>query len=47
MAWNDEHPNGSTTSSKAHSKGVIAYNASINQGFYFVHSLPKYPAFSD
>lgn len=25
-AWNDEMPNGTTSSTKAHSKGVLAYN---------------------
>lgn len=45
VAWNDEKPNNQTSSSKAHSKGLIAYSASTGRGFYLVHSIPKYPAF--
>lgn len=45
IAWNDEKPNNQTSSSKAHSKGIIAYSRLSNRGFYIVHSIPKYPAF--
>lgn len=43
LAWNDEHPNGKSSSYKAHSKGVLAFNSDSQQGFFFDHSIPKYP----
>lgn len=46
LGWNDEMPNGSTSSSKAHSKGVLAYNSAAMNGFFLCHSIPKYPAFN-
>lgn len=46
IAWNDEKPNGSTSSSSAHSKTVIAQNPSSNLGFIIDHSLPSYPSFT-
>lgn len=46
VAWNDEQPNGNTSSSKAHSKGVIAYYQKTSKGFFIVHSIPKFPAFT-
>lgn len=45
-AWNDENPNGTTSSSKAHSKGVLAYNDVSYVGFFVDHSMPKFPAFN-
>ncbi len=45
VAWNDEKPNNQTSSTKAHSKGLIAYGRATGRGFYIVHSIPKYPAF--
>lgn len=47
VAWNDEKPNNQTSSSKAHSKGIIAYGKASGKGFFIVHSIPKYPAFLD
>ena len=47
VAWNDEKPDGNTSSSSAHSKGIIAYNYTANKGFLIVHSIPKYPAFDN
>lgn len=45
-AWNDEWPDGKHTSAtKAHSKGVFAYDTSTKLGFYLVHSVPKFPDF--
>lgn len=46
VAWNDENPNGTTSSSLAHSKTVIAVSQTEKMGFIMVHSIPKYPAFS-
>ena len=46
IAWNDEKPDGSTSSSAAHSKTVIAQNPSSNSGFVIDHSLPSYPSFA-
>lgn len=46
VAWNDEQPNGNTSSTKAHSKGVIAYYQKTSKGFLIVHSIPKFPAFT-
>lgn len=45
VAWNDEKPEGQTSSAKAHSKGLIAYDIKNTNGFYLVHSIPKYPNF--
>ncbi len=45
VAWNDEKPNGQTSESVAHSKGLMAYSISKSQGFFITHSIPKYPAF--
>lgn len=47
IAWNDEKPDGSTSSSSAHSKTVIAINPKMAHGFAIVHSIPKYPGFSE
>merc|ERR1719468_514378 len=40
--YNDEDPSGSTSSTRAHSKGVILFDGS--KGFWLVHSFPKWPA---
>jgi deoxyribonuclease-2 len=42
--YNDETPSGSTTSSRAHSKGVVAFGGD-GGGFLLVHSSPKFPDF--
>jgi len=39
--WNDEDSSGSTHGSRAHSKGVIAYDE--DGGFWLTHSVPRYP----
>lgn len=39
--WNDEIPDGATSSSKAHSKGVMGYTSST--GFLLRHSVPRFP----
>ena len=39
--WNDEIPNGATSSSKAHSKGVMGYAS--DGGFLLRHSTPRFP----
>jgi deoxyribonuclease-2 len=41
--YNDESPNGATHESKAHSKGVLAFDVSKNSGFWLTHSLPRFP----
>ena len=41
--YNDDTPAETVSSSRAHSKGVVLFNASI--GFWLVHSLPRWPAF--
>lgn len=46
VAWNDQFPNGKTSSSKAHSKGLLIYNAETMQGFFVCHSIPQYPSFN-
>jgi hypothetical protein len=46
VAWNDEKPDGNTSSTKAHSKGVIGYLQKTSKGFFIVHSIPQFPAFS-
>jgi hypothetical protein len=44
IAWNDQLPNGSASSSKAHSKTVVGYGAEALSGIFFDHSMPMYPA---
>ena len=41
MFYNDEHPNGKTSFTLGHTKGVIAFDE--KSGFWLVHSVPKYP----
>jgi len=45
VAWNDQNPNGSTTSVKAHSKTVLVLDKSTKNGIILAHSMPKFPAF--
>jgi len=40
LAWNDQAPNGSASSTKAHSKSVIAFDSATNNGVVIVHSMP-------
>jgi hypothetical protein len=47
IAWNDQNPNGSTSSVKAHSKSVLLFEKETNNGIVIVHSMPKYPAIVD
>jgi len=49
IAFNDESPegNGSTGgSTTAHAKGVVAWDPKKGEGFYLLHSVPKFPHFS-
>ena len=46
VAWNDEKPNNQTSSTAAHSKGFIGFDLQNRSGFFFSHSIPKYPDFS-
>ena len=46
--WNDDQSTDTTSrtsSSKAHSKGMLAYDAS--SGFHLLHSLPRFPHLND
>jgi len=47
LAFNDEFPDGKTISGGAHMKGVIAMDAKSGEGFYLMHSTPKYPDITD
>jgi len=41
LAWNDQPPNGgSSSSTKAHSKSIVAYDYVSYDGVIVVHSLP-------
>lgn len=50
ILWNDEipptkqDPHPDNNSSKGHTKGVLAFNARSNSGFYLLHSTPRFPA---
>ena len=44
MIYNDESPDGKTTSSGAHAKGIIAFDNATKTGVYIMHSIPKYPS---
>jgi Deoxyribonuclease II len=41
LMYNDELPNGTTSQSAAHAKGVVAFDRSA--GFWMLHSVPRYP----
>lgn len=41
MMYNDEKPDGPTSSSKGHTKGVLLFDTS--SGYWLVHSVPKFP----
>ena len=43
IAWNDQIPNGTTSSTSAHSKGTLAFDVDTQRGFLLSHSIPKYP----
>jgi hypothetical protein len=47
MAWNDQNPNGSTSSVKAHSKSLLAFDNVTKAGMMIVHSMPKFPSFEN
>lgn len=40
--YNDQTDDGRSSSARAHAKGVLLFDA--KQGFWLIHSLPKYPA---
>jgi len=44
VAWNDETPEGSSSQSKAHSKGILVLDEKSDSGLYILHSIPKYPS---
>ena len=43
ILYNDEIPNGATSLTLGHSKGVIGFDAASNTAFWLVHSWPKFP----
>ena len=45
VAWNDQNPNGSTTSVKAHSKNLLVFDKTTKDGIVIIHSMPKFPSF--
>jgi len=42
--FNDAHPDGKTTSGRAHQKGVLAFDGT-GHGFWIIHSMPKWPRY--
>lgn len=43
IMWNDETPDGRTTSSRGHTKGVMGFTT--DGGFLLRHSVPRFPAY--
>jgi len=43
VLYNDESPDGKVEESRAHMKGVLAFNG--DSGFWLVHSVPNFPEF--
>jgi deoxyribonuclease II len=41
LMWNDENPNGTTSETVAHAKGLLYFDSS--SGMYIIHSVPKFP----
>ncbi|KAG0719615.1 Deoxyribonuclease-2-alpha [Chionoecetes opilio] len=41
ILYNDEFPNGTTSMTRGHTKGVVVMT--LKGGFWLVHSVPKYP----
>ena len=41
LMYNDEFPNGTSSESAAHAKGVVAFDG--QSGFWLVHSVPRFP----
>jgi deoxyribonuclease-2 len=44
MAWNDQAPNGSASSTKAHAKSIIGFDSATSNGVVIDHSMPQFPA---
>eukprot|EP00667_Euglena_gracilis_P024994 EG_transcript_29083 len=42
VMYNDESPDGQTSSTKAHAKGIVGFVG--RSGFWLVHSIPQFPS---
>jgi deoxyribonuclease-2 len=44
--YNDQRPNNTKSSTRAHAKGVVAFDAHAKTGYWLIHSTPRFPNYT-